>query len=407
MHSHPGIVLIVLLILLFGLISQLTEKKPFTGPMFFMFAGILVGSFGLNLFELNIESEGVKLLAELTLIIILFVDATLINVKDILGEKPKYSIRLLGIGLPLCMIIGSITAWFFFPEIGIWGVLLIAFILSPTDAALGQAVIKSEKVPLHIRRVISVESGLNDGIALPPILLCLAVLSLGTSQALAPEQHWGIFFAKQLIFGPLVGIAVGLIGGMLIEKAVEKNWMEPTFQRLSCLSLAILCYVLAEYIHGNGFIAAFCGGLFLGTRSLMIKERMQEFGEAEGTFLILSVFLIFGMLGMPIILDNWHWNILIYSVLSLTLIRGISVAIALIGSQEKWQTVAFISWFGPRGIASLLYVLMVVNEIGIDGNEQLLAIVMTTVFLSVVLHGISAVPLAAKFGKWFDQNRIK
>lgn len=403
MHNHLGVIFVVVLVLVFGLISELTERKPFTGPMFLMLVGIVAGPLGFALFDMHIESESIKLLAELTLVIILFVDASLIHTKELFSERPHYSIRLLGVGLPICMCLGAFIAYWMFPEIGLWGALLVAFILSPTDAALGQAVMKSELVPPHIRRVISVESGLNDGIALPPILLCITALSVGTSKALAPDQHWIEFFIKQLTFGPLVGFFVGWVGGHVIDWATNKKWMEPTFQRLSCLSLAMLAYFLAEMVHGNGFIAAFCGGLFLGTRSQIVRARMQEFGEAEGTLLILAVFLIFGIVGMPLVYEHINWSIFIYAVLSLTFIRMLSVALSLIGSEEKWQTVAFIGWFGPRGIASLLYVLMMIADIGASENEQILAIILTTVFLSVILHGISAVPLAKIYGNWFSK----
>ena len=180
--------------------------------------------------------------------------------------------------------------------------------------------------------------------------------------------------------------------------------MESTFQRLSCLPLAILCFVCAEMIGGNGFIATFCGGLFLGVRQSGIKEKIQEFGEAEGTLLILFIFLFLGLVGIPAMAQYWDIEVLLYSVLSLTAIRMLSVAISMIGAKEKWQTIMFIGWFGPRGIASLLYVLMVITQIGVTGYEIMLAIIMLTVTVSVVAHGLSAVPLVNLYGK-FTSNK--
>jgi NhaP-type Na+/H+ or K+/H+ antiporter len=184
-----------------------------------------------------------------------------------------------------------------------------------------------------------------------------------------------------------------------VERASKRGWMNPTFQRLVSLSLPVLCYALAESLHGNGFIAAFFGGLMLGTKTPEVRERIQDFGEAEGQYLMLFVFLIFGMVMVPAVVPHWDWHALLYAVLSLTVIRMLPVAVSLMGSGISWGSVAFIGWFGPRGIASILYSLMVVGQWGIKGYQQVLSVIVLTVLISVFAHGLSAVPLSALYGK--------
>ena len=258
MNDHPAIIFAALMIFVYGLFSKVSDRSPVTAPMVFVALGILVGPLALDYFHMEVKGELVHILTEVTLILILFVDASTINLKQLIEDR-AVPIRLLGIGLPLSMLLGTLMAWLIFPDLAIWMLVLMALILSPTDAALGQAVVKSEKVPERVRRWISVESGLNDGIALPPIFACIAALSAtaGTSG----EHHWLLFLLQQIFFGAVVGGLVGWVGGMLVEYCSSRDWMNSTFQRLVSGSLAILCFAIAEMIHGNGFIAAFAGDM--------------------------------------------------------------------------------------------------------------------------------------------------
>ncbi len=399
MHDHEVLIFLVLMILLFGLVSKVSERWLVTGPMVFMLVGVLVSPLGLDLFTMHTDTDTVKLIAEITLILILFVDASLIKL-DVLRSAPsRIPARLLGIGLPLTMLCGFALGALLFDGMTLWGIALIALILSPTDAALGQAVVKSESVPSRIRQSISVESGLNDGIALPPILVCFAALGAESS---GHEGAWLGFMLKQLTFGPLIGVLVGWIGGRLIERASQLGWMESTFQRLAAFSLALLAYALAEAVEGNGFIAAFAAGigLSLGIRdagSHELLERIQETGEAAGALLLHGVFLLLGLAAIPIAVGYWGWTELLYAVASLTVIRMLPVAISLIGTKSDVWTILFIGWFGPRGIASVLYLLLAISAIGLAGHEHMFSIIVLTVTLSVLAHGVTAVPLCNRY----------
>lgn len=397
MHHHQLLIFFVLLIFAFGLVSRLAERNSVTGPMVFMTLGILGSSLAFGFFHVTPELGPVKLVAELTLTLVLFIDATLIDRNSLAGGSPRIPARLLLIGLPLTMILGTGLGILMFDGIGIWAILMMALILSPTDAALGQAVVKSEFVPNRIRQSISVESGLNDGIALPPIVICMAVLGAEVGEQ---EGAWLGFVIKQIVFGPIVGLAVGWIGGTLIQRMSDRGWMEETFQRLSALPIAILAFVFAESVGGNGFISAFVAGLGLtmGITSTHVRHQIQEFGETEGTQLILVVFLIFGLAMVPLAAQYWSWRELAYALASLTILRMVPVAIAMIGSKLDWKTVAFMGWFGPRGIASVLYLLMAIAAIGFEGYETVMSVIVLTITISVYVHGISAVPLSKLYG---------
>ncbi len=398
MHHYHLLIFFALLIFVFGLFSRIAEKNYVTGPMVFMAVGILASSLVFDLFDLRFEMDAVTLVAELALTLVLFIDATMIHKGFLRGPSARISARLLIIGLPLTMLLGTGLGLLMFDTAGIMAILLMAFILSPTDAALGQAVVKSEEVPLDIRQSISVESGLNDGIALPPILICMALLG---ADAGGQESAWLGFVIKQITLGPIVGMIVGWTGGWLIQKMSERGWMDETFQRLSALPMAILAFAFAELIGGNGFISAFVAGLGVrvGITSTAIRHQIQEFGETEGVHFILVVFLIFGLTLVPAATQYWGWMELIYALASLTIIRMLPVAISVLGLGLDWRTIAFIGWFGPRGIASVLYLLMAIAAIGFAGYEQVMSVIVLTIMISVFAHGITAVPLSQRYGR--------
>lgn len=402
MHEFPIIIFAALLTFIFGLFSRLSERSPITAPMVFVAVGVLVSPFGFDALKAGINAPLVRIIAEVTLVLVLFVDASTINLPELIRER-GIPFRLLFIGLPLTMLLGVLLADLIFDQMNIWLIALMAFILSPTDAALGQAVVSSPVVPENIKQAINVESGLNDGIALPPILVCIAALSTPAAEH-SGVQYWVGFTMKQFIFGPLLGGLVGWAGGGLVDRASRAGWMNSTFQRLTAGSLAVLAYALAEMFHGNGFIAAFFGGLMLGTHTHIVRERIQEFGEAEGQQLQLFVFLLLGLILVPKMAGYWDGRAWLYAILSLTVIRMLPVAISLFGTKLTWPSIAFIGWFGPRGIASILYLLLVFINLGLSGYEQMMAIIVLTILLSIFLHGITAVPLSRVYAERAVRN---
>lgn len=381
---------VALAVLLFGLVSNRLEKTVITPPMAFTVFGFLLAMLGFGQFEL--DESLIELLAEITLILVLFTDATRIDLK-VFRREYGLSLRLLGLGLPLTIILGTFFAALLFDFLTIWEAALLAAILAPTDAALGQAVVSSERIPVRIRQTLNVESGLNDGLVLPVILLFISIIALEMQSV----NMWLSFVGLQLLLAPIVGVIVGLVGGWLVNKASESKWMNQTFTQISALALAFLAFGLAELVGGNGFIAAFVAGLSLGNSHKDASHQLYEFAEAEGQLLTLFVFLIFGALMVSPALAVISWQIGLYAILSLTIIRMLPVAISLIGTRLQFDTVLFLGWFGPRGIASLIYGLLLFEH-ELSNREPIFHIIVLTVLASTFLHGLTAVPFANAYG---------
>lgn len=393
---------IALFILGFGLISGRIEKSILTPPMTFVIFGLMVSPGVLGLVDLRLESELVKILTELTLVLVLFTDASRIDLK-LLRREHNIPVRLLGVGLPLTIIFGAIAAAILFANLTFWEAAVLATILAPTDAALGQAVISSPRVPVRIRQALNVESGLNDGLCLPILLILLSVAGMAAGTETA--AFWLNFAAKQVILGPIVGVAVGYVGGQLVSLGSRTEWMNVSFRDLSALSLSLLAYSLAELVGGNGFIAAFCAGLTLGNAAREICPCLYEFGEAEGQLLVLLTFMVYGSIMVLPVLDALNWQILLHALLSLTVVRMAGVALSLQGLHLQLDTLLFLGWFGPRGVASIIYGLIVLERTDITAREPLFAAMSITVLISVFAHGVSAFPGAQWYAARLEKMR--
>jgi NhaP-type Na+/H+ or K+/H+ antiporter len=303
---------------------------------------------------------------------------------------------MLLIGLPLTIILGTVMATWLFPELLIWEAALLAALLAPTDAALGLAVISTKTIPLRIRQAVNVESGLNDGIALPVVLLFAAMAGAPAGQG--DEQNWVRFIGLQLTLGPLIGGAVGYAGGHLIEAATKREWLSESFEGIAILALALLVYAGAELAGGNGFVAAFVGGMAFGSSIKNPCSFLYEFMENEGQLLMLVTFFVFGAVLLPEGMADLSVQAVIFAVLSLTVIRMLPVYVSLAGTGTPFSTRSLLGWFGPRGLASILFVLLILDESSVPHKELLLAITVITVALSIILPGLSAAPLAAAYG---------
>jgi NhaP-type Na+/H+ or K+/H+ antiporter len=312
-------------------------------------------------------------------------------------------VRLLVIGLPLTIIVGTLVAAGLFAGLSFWEGAVLAAILAPTDAALGQAVVSSRLVPVRIRQALNVESGVNDGVVLPLLLILLAVA--GTAEHTESVGYWVRFTALQITLGPLVGIGVGYVGGKLVELASRTGWMNHAFQQIAALGLALLAFAAAELVGGNGFIAAFVAGLVVGNFVRSICGCLFEFGEAEGELLTYFVFGIFGAVMVPRAMAGITAQGWLYAGLSLTVIRMVPVALSLVGSRLRPGTVLFLGWFGPRGLASILFALLMLEEFPLTGSSTIVDVVVATVLLSVFAHGITAVPWANLYARHMDKMK--
>jgi len=326
-------------------------------------------------------------------VLVLFSDASRVGLRELRADAGLYA-RLLGAGLPLTIGLGTLLALGLFGGMSIWLALLVGAALAPTDAALGAGMMVNPAVPARIRRLINVESGLNDGIATPFVLVAIAGAQTAEhAHATGPGKA-----VAELAVGLVIGAAVGGAGGWLVRLARSHGWAAEGFAGSAVLGLAICAYATALALHGNGFIAAFIGGLAYGAIGGRGGARLVPFVEETGALVSLLVWLAFGAVAVASAVENLTWQILVYAVLSLTVIRMVPVAAALAGARLGRAAVALVGWFGPRGLASVVFALLALEEIGQPAASQAVAVITVTVLLSVIAHGATADPLARRLG---------
>lgn len=390
------IALITATLLGYSLVSGRLVGTILTAPLIFAAIGFLVSPAGLGIAPVEVDHSVIHLIAELTLILVLFTDAARIDLAEVRRDHVLPT-RMLLIGLPLTIAAGMFFALWLFPAFSIWEAALLAALLAPTDAALGQAVVSAKIVPVRIRQTINIESGLNDGIALPAVLLFAALASAHFESG--DSASWIKFGLQQVTLGPLVGVLLGYVGARLLDQAAERQWMNDAAQGIGILSLAAFIYVAAELVGGNGFIATFVGGMVFGNSIRHSCSFLFEFMETEGQLLMLITFFIFGAALLPEGLQYVTPITVLYALLSLTIIRMLPIALSLLGTGLRPPSWAFLGWFGPRGLASILFVLLILEEAELLHNREILSVTVVTVALSILLHGVTSAPLANAYGR--------
>ena len=395
---EADIALIAACVIAFALVSRRVAAMPLTMPMVFVGLGALTDALGIV--DLAVETEGVALIAEVTLAIILFGDAARMDVGS-LRKEIGLPARLLLIGFPLTILLGTFLFTVLIPGLSGWEAALVAAILAPTDAALGQAVVEDRAVPQWVREGLNVESGLNDGLAVPAVLLFLALATGEETSA----GFWGRFIVEQIGLGVLIGVGCGLIGGGLLVRAHRHGMVQGIYAQLATLSVAILAFAGADVAGANGFIAAFTAGIAFGAATgSELAERFDEYTEDTGRLLAIGAFFVFGNLFVVEAVKNTTIAVVASAFLALTVIRMAPVYVAMTGMGAAPQTKFFIGWFGPRGLASMLFGLQLLEEQvaeALPANEELFAIISWTVVASVVAHGASATWGARKYGDWY------
>lgn len=376
----------------YALVAKRLSSTILTAPMVFLGLGVTFSLSGLIT-----QETGEALLhpvAEVTLVILLFLDAAQTDFAA-LKRRFVWPVRMLVIGLPLAILFGVIAGVLFFPDWPVFAVALAAAILAPTDAALGQAVVANEAVPIRPRRALTVESGLNDGLALPAVLFFAALAAASE----APDSAaWLIFGVKQIFLGPLAGAIVGCIGGWAFLRAKSAGTTSDAYEGVGALALAGTAYIGAIVIGGNGFISAFAAGLAFG---MMVKgacKFVYEFTESEGQFLAWSAFFLLGATLVPDAVAHLTLPMLGLILVSLFVVRPLAIWISLIGTDAAGVTKLFFGWFGPRGLATALFALLVVEHLPHDLGEDILYLAINAVWISAILHGITAAPGARWYG---------
>jgi sodium/hydrogen antiporter len=391
--SVADLAIVAALVFGWGALSARLERFDVTGPITFVLAGLLLAHGPLAVLGVAPSNELIKELAEFTLALVLFSDASRVGLHELRVDAGLY-VRLLGVALPLTIGLGTLLA-FAIGGTGIWLALLVGAALAPTDAALGAGMIANPVVPARIRRLINVESGLNDGIATPFVSVALAGAATGGQIA----GHGPAAALAELAVGVIVGVAAGGAGGLLVNAARQRGWVAEGFAGAAVLALAVCAYASAVAVHGNGFIAAFVGGLAFGTTGGRRGEPLMPFVEETGALVSLLVWLAFGAVALVPAMKMLTWPIVLYAILSLTVVRIVPVAVALVGTRLGWATVSLVAWFGPRGLASVVFALLALEELGSPTAGHAVAVITITVLLSVVLHGVTAEPLAAWYAR--------
>lgn len=384
-----------------GLVSGRLRGLAITGPMVFVAVGFLTGSEVFDVASFDLKSETVIVLAEATLAVVLFSDAVRVDLRQLRGFIGLPT-RMLGLGLPLVIGAGTLTMRYVV-DLSWARAALIASILAATDAALSQAVLTDEEVPRCIRGSLNVESGLNDGLVLPAVTL-FSALTVADSEGEA-ASFWIQFLAEQIGFGVLAGIVVGSTGGRLLVQASRKGWVEGISGQLAALSLVGLAFLSAHALGGNSFIAAFVAGVSFRAVGAEDAEHLSEFTEDSGQLLATLTFVVFGNALFGPAVDQLTVPIAISVVLSLTVVRMAPIALSLLGTGLRPPTLAFLGWFGPRGLASALFALTVLEETGAPATDPVFVVVAWTVVVSVIVHGASASWGAGRYARWYERHR--
>jgi NhaP-type Na+/H+ or K+/H+ antiporter len=396
-----SLAIVALTLLGVAAISRRLSGTPITPTMVFVAVGLLAGPKVLGEIDLESSSATVRALAEATLALVLFCDASRIDL-GLLRRQVGVPVRLLGIGLPLTIALGAVAAAVIFDQLSVEEAAILAIVLAPTDAALGQAVVTEPRIPGRIRQGLNVESGLNDGICVP--LLFAAVAVADVSSEISDGRSPVTLLLEEIGYGVVGGVVGGLAVAAIIVYAGRRNLIAGAWRQVIPGAGAALAYGIASALGGSGFIAAFVAGMTFRLALRRDPEQINDLSEEVGNVLNAVTFVLFGAILLGPALGELSWELVLYAVLSLTVVRMLPVAIAMVGSHARPPTLGFLGWFGPRGLASIVFAVIVVEESNLAHEHLIVLAIYLTVGLSVFAHGLSAAPLAARYARWYEQH---
>jgi NhaP-type Na+/H+ or K+/H+ antiporter len=394
---YETIAIIAVFVFLYSITSKGLELTPINGAVVFTAFGFIFGPVGLDLLSLDINTEGLRLLAELTLALVLFIDAANADI-GILKKNFHIPQRLLLIGLPLTILLGFGFGFVIFDELSLFEVAILATLLAPTDAALGKAVVSDKSVPANIRQSLNVESGLNDGICVPVLFVFLALAAGSGAHGDSTSALVITLVAEELGIGIAVGVGLTILGTLFMKYCADRGWITETWRQLPVIALAVACFSLAQFIGGSGFIACFVGGFLFGGIAKDLRHGLLLAAEGTGDTMALITWVVFGAAVIGQRIDALSWEVVIYAVLSLTVIRMLPVFISLSKTNLKTSEKLFLGWFGPRGLASIVFAVIVLSY-DLPGGDTIILTTVCTIILSVIGHGVSANPLIAALAK--------
>lgn len=395
-----GLAFVALALLFVVAISRRLSNTPVTPQMVFLAIGVLIGPKVIGAVDVRPGGDTVRTLAEATLAVVLFADASRIGIRELRREY-SLPLRLLLVGLPLTIAAGALVAKALFGALTFAEAAVLAVLLAPTDAALGQAVVVDERLPEEIREGLNVESGLNDGLCVP--LLFLAIAAADVESSLEGAGHAFTVAAEEIGFGLLAGVAAGLLAGAMVLYGSRRQLVAGPWRQVAPVAATALAYGTATGLGGSGFIASFVAGICFG-RVLGNEREIGRLNEELGDLLGGATFVVFGAVLLAPALSHISWQMAVYVLASLTVVRMLPVAVSLMGSRARVPSVAFIGWFGPRGLASIVFALIVVLEAHLPPGQTIARVAYLTVAASTIAHGLSAAPLADRYGRWLRRQ---
>lgn len=380
---------LTLLVLCYAVVSGLVARWYFAPALVFVLVGMALGPFGLDLIEGGSDASGFTVLAQLALTVILFNQAVQLDLAAVVHRR-EVTFRLLVIGIPLALGLGTLTALLILPVMPVWEAACLAAIVAPTEVALIHSLLGDRRVPERIRHALSTESGFYDGFALAALL---AALALASDRNDPDPTRWGYFLLRTELLSVVVGLGIGLIGGWVISRSRARGWMSGTWAQLATLAIALLCFQIGEYLHGSGFVAAFAGGLAFAFAARRVGQTPDvHVSEAAGQLLELGVFALFGAYAVIVGWRDADWRVIVFALVVLLGVRLVAVSASLIRTDLTARQRLFVGWFGPRGIGTLVLGLIMVERGEIEQASLITQVVAVTVTLSLVIHSASAWP---------------
>jgi len=382
-------------------VSGRLSRAWLTEPLAMVVIGVVVAAVGLG--PVDMTHPAVLTFLELTLALVLFTDAARIDLSKRHGRAVSWPARMLGIGLPLAIVLGALLA-FWILDLPLGLALLLGVILAPTDAALAEPVLEAKELPVRVRQSLNVESGLNDGLALPALFIAMAIIEAEEGLRAADAV---LLVVRQVGIGLAGGILTAIFGAWLIGTTAKRGWMDPLHQKIAALTLALACFAAVQMLGGSGFVATFVAGAILGSRVHPKHEYLYEFAETEGKMLVLIAFFFMGAGPIYVLVsEGAPIEVWLLALASVFIVRPVAIAISLMRGRLLLATTAFLGWFGPRGLATAVFYLVAVEEVG-TGDDIAASVVIATITLSIFLHGVSARPLSVWLSRRIERAELE
>ena len=392
---YVTLAVLAVFVFLYSAVAGGVERTRISGPMVFTIVGLVVGPVGLGWLQPELDNQALRTLADITLALVLFIDAANADL-GVVKRTLVIPRRMLILGLPLTIALGFGAGLVVFDQLSLFAVAILATMLAATDAALGKAVITNKAVPSRIREGLNVESGLNDGICVPILFLFIA-LALGADTGGSSSAFAIKLVAQEVGIGLVVGLGLTAVGARILKFCWNRGWITEIWLQLPVVALSLACFAVAQTLHGSGYVAAFVGGLLFGSYPTSVKHGLLLGAEGTAETLALVTWVMFGSAVVGQSLGFFSWQVVVYAVLSLTIVRMLPMFVSLTGSGESTTSKLFLGWFGPRGLASIVFAIIVLNS-GVEGGGVLAMTVVCTVTLSIFAHGLTANPLARILG---------